>query len=366
MTKINHNQQYTNIAKKIFTCIINIKVPGMNDVTKRNLTLTGGASAGLGTYVLSNYYGNKYVQKYFCDKIKMNLTPQDAAEYQKAIQLTLKNEGFDKYGVKICDASTFEGANTINQILDDYRNHMQNKVTNAKNPLSKYLYKKLAKIMINNVEKRHNAIFQGKNACAMRITKKGTNEIQRLILIDMKKLPQVVFHELGHHQNHRSLNKIADYFLYCFLRNQKYISCSILGILLVSLFTNKTQNPDSNKSNPLYPVGKLIKDNCGKLAALACIPILAEETIASVNGQKLGEKYLPKKQWQSLTRAHLWSFSSYVKFTAIAGLSVYLANLVHDFIVSDAPKLGNKMIQRLKKEDNLYKNKISMDVFINK
>ena len=338
----------------------------MNDCTKRNLTIASGVSAGLGAYMLSNCYGNKYVHKYFCDKIKMNVSPQDANEYKIAIQKALKNEGFDEYGVKIYDASTPEGVNIINQILEDHKNNIQNKVTRAKNPLSKYLQQKLAKYKIKKVEKGFSAIFAGRNACAIQRVKKSTKEIQSLILSNMEKDPDSVFHELGHHQNHRSLNKTADYFLYKFLLNKKYISRSILGILLVSLFTNKTQNPDSNKSNPFYPVGKFIKDNCGKLAALACIPMLAEETIASINGQKLGQKYLPKKQWQSLTRAHLRSFSSYAKFTAITGLSVYLANLVRDIIVSDAPKLGNKMIQRLKKEDNLYKNKISMSTFIGK
>lgn len=312
----------------------------MNDNTMQKLNMAGAAGVGFWTYVYSNVHGNNFISKHFWLKTDTKFTPQDIFEYRQAIQKAIQSERFDSYGLKIIDCSKPEGMSLLqedkNHCIDSY----YKKLNNAKNVFSKYLIKKFGKRKLQRKLNYLDDIIYGKNACAAQRTINGKK--YPTIVINMEKFPSAVFHELGHHKNHRSFCSIADRFLYGVLRNKKYMQHTLLGILLVSLFTNKKPNQNSHKTNPLYPVGKFIKNHCVLLAGLVCLPLLGEETMASVNGQILGKKYLPKQQLKSMTKTHINSFLSYAKYSSMFCVSMFLANMARDgyiFAMSKAQDL---------------------------
>ena len=315
----------------------------MNDNTVQNLNMACAAGVGLGTYVYSNVRGYSFISKHFWIKADKSPSPQDIFEYRQAVQKAIHSEGFDKFGLKILDCSKPEGMRLLQEYEKKCIDSYNEKLNKAKNGFSKYLIKKFDKAKL---QRRINYLYlikEGRNAFAIQRT--INDKKYPTILINMEKFPSAVFHELGHHKNHRKLGNIADSFLYGILRNKKYMQRSLWGILLVSLFTNKKRNKNPNKTNPLYPVGKFIKDHCALLAGLVCLPLLAEETMASVNGQILGKKYLPKQQLKSMTKTHINSFLSYAKYLGMFCVSMFLANMARDgyiFAISKAQDLKSK------------------------
>lgn len=341
----------------------------MNDNTVQKLNMAGAAGAGLGTYILSNIYGNKLLSKYISNNFNLTTTPQDVLEYRQAIQNAIQAEGFDSYGLKILDCSKQEGIDILNEDEKYYLDKFNKKLKNAKTGLAKYLIKKFGKRKLQKKINYLDNIRNGGNAYAAQriINGQKTN----VIMINMEKFPSAVFHELGHHKNHRSLNPISNNLLYGILRNNKYIKHSLRWILLITLFTNNNKNPNPYKSNPFYPVGKFIKDNCAILAGLVGIPLLAEETMASIHGQIMGKKYLPKTQWKSMTKTHTVSFLSYAKLTAMFVVSMFLAKLARDGLVSALPKLQKIKSKYITKKPavtqyNQSYNRVSMNDFLNK
>ena len=217
----------------------------MNDNTVQNLNMACAAGVGLGTYVYSNVRGYSFISKHFWIKADKSPLPQDIFEYRQAVQKAIHSEGFDKFGLKILDCSKPEGMRLLQEYEKKCIDSYNEKLNKAKNGFSKYLIKKIDKAKL---QRRINYLYlikEGRNAFAIQRT--INDKKYPTILINMEKFPSAVFHELGHHKNHRKLGNIADSFLYGILRNKKYMQRSLWGILLVSLFTNKKRNKNPNK-----------------------------------------------------------------------------------------------------------------------
>ena len=81
-----------------------------------------------------------------------------------------------------------------------------------------------------------------------------------------------------------------------------------------------------------------IKENAGKLSALAMIPLLAEELKASQIGNNLAKKYLSGDALKSVIKTNRLSAIAYSSSVAITGLSVYIANKIRDKVAAFVDK----------------------------
>lgn len=124
-----------------------------------------------------------------------------------------------------------------------------------------------------------------------------------------------VFHELGHAVNHTSTgigNKLHT--------ARRFSKKAAIGILALSLLEKSDDDPS------------FLKDNCGKLAFAAMTPLIAEEALASRNGQKIAKNYI---RYDTLNKMKIWNarcLSTYVIGATAIGAATWLAVKVKDFI----------------------------------
>lgn len=192
------------------------------------------------------------------------------------------------------------------------------------NPVTKPFFKKLFKngYLRVNIQKQVGGLIgptfkNGKNAIFMPSSKK--------ILLNTEKIGYAGFHEIGHAMN-RHLSKTGK-----ILQNMQATKLLAPVLLMTALLTNK-RNADNPPQTKWQKTKNFIKENIGKLAALSCVPMLAEEIMASVKGQKLAKSILPKGIMKNVTKTHLISAASYLGLMFITGIGAYAANKIRDLV----------------------------------
>ena len=166
---------------------------------------------------------------------------------------------------------------------------------------------------------------EGNNACYLPKANK--------IITPDKSLQTSVFHEIGH-----ALNNNGGIILKT-LQKARPISTKVPGlILLISLFNKRkaTDKPQKNDSK-IQKGADFVKRNAGILTAISFMPMVLEEGIASIRGQKLAKtlvksKDLSKDIFKKIKITNLYGFTTY-SLAAIAGyIGVKLAIKVKDTI----------------------------------
>lgn len=198
------------------------------------------------------------------------------------------------------------------QVIGAYKTHPSTKIwANQKNKFSE-------KLLENIGNKVTEQIIKGENAYCLNLEK---------IIINPDKCGYAAFHEIGHIVN-KNFSKLGKT-----LQAMKIPSQALASMLLLtSLLTNKRteEHPSENK----WQKGtQFIKNNIGKISALLFTPILAEEALASIRGQKMAKSLLPKNSMKAVTKVHALSLASYTGLTLLAGISAYITNKVRDRIV---------------------------------
>lgn len=159
--------------------------------------------------------------------------------------------------------------------------------------------------------------------------KEGVNAfyspITKTILIPEKNMRLTVFHEMGHamNDNFGKLSKI-------FMRNRK-LSSLLMPISAIAIF--KTKKATGEKSdNPIGKATDFIKNNAGKLSFLTFIPVLADEGLASIKGQKFAKKVLSSELANKASKANLYGFMTYLSLAIASSIGVTLGVKVKDAI----------------------------------
>ena len=202
---------------------------------------------------------------------------------------------------------------TAEFIEKEYKNHPFSKIiANCDNPLIK-----------NFLQKKYNTIAyllkEGKNAIYLMTTNK--------ILINSEKAGFAGFHEIGHAMN-RHLSHFGR-----FLQTIRVPSAMAASIIpTIALLTNK-RTDNNPPENFWQKTTAFIKENVGKLTAIAFVPILTEEAMASVKGQKLAKSVLPKTLMKNVTKANLAGFATYIGLALVSGFAAYTGNKLRDKIV---------------------------------
>ena len=288
------------------------------------------------------------------------LSKEDSIKLSEAAQKGLKNSGLDRKGVEVFKIkenpildkmytkfrsilkniiSKKDGENSIEQLTE-----LINEVfkydesdSNAINAIIKELgsnkrtamQKESLPINIDikeQIAKLQALIFkEGSNACYLPKANK--------IITPDKSLQTSVFHEIGH-----ALNNNGGIILKT-LQKARPISTKVPGlILLISLFNKRktTDKPQKNDSK-IQKGADFVKRNAGILTAISFMPMVLEEGIASIRGQKLAKtlvksKDLSKDIFKKIKITNLYGFTTY-SLAAIAGyIGVKLAIKVKDTI----------------------------------
>ena len=168
------------------------------------------------------------------------------------------------------------------------------------------------------------------------------------------KMPLAQFHELGHAMNFHKLggfmgkfgNILQNLRLDLFPARMKELGAGITkkfpiaaaalaltgaAISYIALFKNK-------KATDEKPVGfwdkttTFIKNNAGKLTFATMLPMVLEEGLASLQGQKLAKKLLSPELFKKVIKSNAIGFSTYLLAAVGAGVAMRLAVKVRDKI----------------------------------
>ena len=158
----------------------------------------------------------------------------------------------------------------------------------------------------------HTDIGKGLNACFIPKTKQ--------IKLNMEKASISGFHELGHAMNNMKggFGKI--------LQKLRGPGMAIAGLMgSIALFSrNKPEDAEKN-------VMDVVQDNCGKIAFVAMLPTVAEESLASIRGIKMAKKAgLGEAAVKNLKKFYGKALLSYAGYAALAGFATYVTSKIMD------------------------------------
>lgn len=184
--------------------------------------------------------------------------------------------------------------------------------------LSKNIGKALGKMQTLSVKLGHNAYCLTEN---------------KKIIIPNKHLQTSAFHEMGH-----ALNASGGILLKG-LQKCRPLATIVPAVILFASLENKRKVTDETKpDDSILQKGKdFTKRNAGKLTFLAMLPMVAEEGIASLRGQKIAKNLvksgdLSKNLFRKIKLTNLCGFSTYLLGAAAATATVKAAINIKDKI----------------------------------
>lgn len=245
--------------------------------------------------------------------ISKNLSKDEKLQLDKATIEMMKKTGLENRGVAIIK-STSENYSDIFDIM----------LKELDNSILKYLPKPLKKrIAASNA----NQFKFGVNACYTNYSKK--------IILPEKDLNLSVFHEAGHAINDNFTNVGR------FLQKSRRLSMLALPMAVIALFKTKKDVNEKNK-NFLDKITTFIKENIGKLTFIAFLPILLEEGLATLRGNKFAKEFLSPDLAKKVSKSNALGFLTYFLTATSSSLGIYLANKVKDSIVKPRIVIENR------------------------
>lgn len=293
-----------------------------------------GFLKGTGAYLVGGLTYNaidKISKKTLHKSILKNLTnnkPGADVHIDKVLADTFAKTNLASKGTELVDIAKLsdititmpDGKTVIKTVKDQVGNFIVNEY--KKVPIYKQIFENNNNELKNSLklvcDRITNMLTKGNNAAYLMRTNK--------ILINSEKIGYAGFHEMGHaiNQNFSTIGKSLQK-----MRLPMLLTASIFPVF--ALLTNKRteNNPPQTK---WQKTKNFIKENVGKLTTLAFIPIIAEEIMASVRGQKLAKNILPKELMKNVSRTHMLSTTSYITKALIAGVGAFAANKVRDLV----------------------------------
>lgn len=248
------------------------------------------------------------------------------------------------------DAEPNEIINAIDNFLNPYKFEKQdikayNRLYNAYfDQFKTKLYKKNIKNK-EIIEPLLGQIAKFKAKFAVSTFKTGKNAafdtVAKQIIMPNKSHQSSVFHEIGHALNQNSVLK--------YLQNMRpYAPAAAEMFLFAALLApRKKDGEDGKHYNKIEKLESKIKNNIGKLTLLAGLPIVLEEGIASLKGNKIAknltkEGYLSKDLLKKVYSGNLKGFSTYALVYMLANVvAAKVAIAVKDKIQDNYAKKKN-------------------------
>lgn len=169
------------------------------------------------------------------------------------------------------------------------------------------------------------------------------------ILMPEKDMAFAAFHEIGHSINYNSSK------FWKALQKMRMPGMALATLpLLYGAFSKKSVAKDGKELTKAQKANNFIRDNAGKLSFAAMVPMLAEEAMASIRGQKLANKLLDGKMAKHVLKGNAVAYLSYLGTAIALGLGSYAAVKIKDHFQAkkDAKEQEAKMLQ-----ESLERNK---------
>ena len=162
--------------------------------------------------------------------------------------------------------------------------------------------------------------YNGTNACFIPKSKE--------VLINTDKISIAGFHELGH-----AMNALKSKYGVKYLAKMRAPGYAIAGLMEYFAIFSRKRPKDAPRS-----FTDVIEDNCGKIAFIAMLPIVAEEAIASARGIKLARKSgVPEFLIKNMKKLYAKALMTYGGRAILGSLAVYVSRKIMDYYTR--PKL---------------------------
>lgn len=156
----------------------------------------------------------------------------------------------------------------------------------------------------------------GMNACYL--------EKAKAVMIPDKNLIISGFHEIGH-----ALNANKSKFWKFVQNNRKLCMLTAGYISTISLLTKKKAD-DETPAKGLKKVGHFVKKNAGALTFTAMLPVIAEEAMATIKGNKLASKMLDANLSKKVKIGNALGLATYILSAVGMSISTVVAIKVKD------------------------------------
>ena len=165
---------------------------------------------------------------------------------------------------------------------------------------------------------------------------KGTNAAfntkTKQVIINTDKISIAGFHELGH-----ALNKLKSSWLTRMNSKLYGIGYAVAGFMGYIALFSRSKPKDAPRT-----FGDWVKDNCGKIAFAAMIPILIEEGLASRKGVKLARKTgVDEARIKAMKNLYKKAFMTYAGRCVLGGLAVGASSMIMDYF--SRPKMNKNV-----------------------
>lgn len=160
----------------------------------------------------------------------------------------------------------------------------------------------------------NNAYKLGTNACYIPSSKE--------VLINTDKISIAGFHELGH-----ALNALKSKYGVKYLAKMRGPGYAIAGLMEYFAIFSRTKPKGAPRS-----FTDIVEDNCGKIAFISMLPVVAEEAIASIRGINLAKNVnMDKPHINNLYKLYSKALATYGGRAVLGGLAVYASRKIMDY-----------------------------------
>lgn len=133
-----------------------------------------------------------------------------------------------------------------------------------------------------------------------------------------------MFHEMGHALvNSSSFGKIIS-------KSRNAFGLCVPIYLISMLKTKKAQGEEPK--NKIDKAGDFVKNNAGKLAFLSFAPLLLDEGLATIKGNKIAKEVLGENLAKKVAKANKLGFSTYALLATCTSFGLFLSTKIKDKI----------------------------------
>ena len=277
-----------------------------------------------------------------------NISKEDTITIKRSVSRAIKDTGLKDDGVKAVfveasNAKSLKGI--VKTIINLYNQPSKNdqkamkiivketKETIRKNKIAQIYMKQLDELVgddatmkttVNEIVEKASSlpimaqIKTASNACYLPYAK--------AVLVPDKKLITSGFHEIGH-----ALNANKSKF-WSFVQNNRKACMAATGIISTIALLTKTKATDETPAKGTEKVGHFVKKNAGILTFASMIPVIAEEAMATIKGNKIATKMLDANLLKRVKIGNALGLSTYILGAIGAAVSITAAVKVKDSI----------------------------------
>lgn len=265
----------------------------------------------------------------------LNLKGEEGITVQNAVKQMVKDSKLEDNGVKIRFLNPIKNKKRINVLKSDnpIRAYYDKKHINAvRDGANAFFASKDIKITVAKVSEIKELLKAGEYAKVLQLLKEKKVFIKKNSIILPKEGLQVAgFHEAGHALN-AHFSKLGG----LLQKSRTPALYAHIALILYGAFSKKSAPKSENgELTVCQKTNNFVRDNAGKLAFLVNLPMLVEEAMASIKGQKYANKLLKPELAKKVLKGNVIAYSTYLLMALCGALAAKLAVRIKDKAVEE-------------------------------